>query len=69
MRMAPLAVAILLGSGVIAAAIALKPSGFERCLAIVASDIDRQATRNSATLDPRDVESQAARICAGQGPE
>jgi hypothetical protein len=65
-RAALIAVAILLGSGVIAAAVALKPTGFERCVAIIGGDIDRQATRTGATLDPHDVDVQAARICAGQ---
>jgi hypothetical protein len=66
MRVALIVVAILLGSGAIAAAVALKPTGFERCLAILGGDIERQANRTGATLDPRDVEAEAARICAGQ---
>jgi hypothetical protein len=65
-RTALIAGAILLGSGVIAAAVALKPTGFERCVAIIGGDINRRATRTGATLDPRDVDVQAAHICAGQ---
>lgn len=66
MRTALIVVAILLGSGAIAGAVALRPSGFDRCLAIISADIERQASRTGATLEPRDVETEAARICAGQ---
>ena len=69
MRTPLVVIAILLGSGAIAAAQALKPTSFERCITIIGGDIDRQATRTGATLDPRDVEVQAARICAGQAQQ
>ncbi len=69
MRTAIIALAILLGAAAIATTIALKLTGFERCLLIIGSDIDRQATRTGATLDPRDVQAQAARICAGQAEQ
>jgi hypothetical protein len=64
MRTALIVLAILIGAGTIGAAIALKPSGFDRCISIIAGDIERQATPGS-TLDPRDTEAEAARICAG----
>jgi hypothetical protein len=69
MRTALITMAILLGSGFIAAAVVLKPTGFERCVTIIGGNIDREATRTGATLDPRDVEVEAARICAGQSPQ
>jgi hypothetical protein len=69
MRTALITIAILLGFGFIAAAVALKPTGFERCVAIIGGDIDRQASRTGATLDPRDMEVEAARICAGQSQQ
>jgi hypothetical protein len=65
-RNALLPIAILIASGVIAAAIWLKPTSFERCVAMIGSDIEHQATLTAATLDPRDVQAQAARICSGQ---
>lgn len=64
MRTALIVLAILLGAGIIAAAVALKPTGFDRCVSIISADIERQATPGS-TLDPRDTEAEAARICAG----
>jgi hypothetical protein len=64
MRTAAIVIVILLGAGGVAAAVALKPSGFDRCLAIVSADIERNASPG-ATLDPRDVEAEAARICTG----
>lgn len=65
MRTALLVVAILIGAAAVAGAVMLKPTGFERCVSIIGRDIDRQATSTGATLDPRDVEVEAARICAG----
>ena len=64
MRTALLVAAILVGAGIIASAVLLKPTGFERCVSIVGRDIERNASPG-ATLDPRDVEAEAARICAG----
>lgn len=58
-----LTAAIFVSAFTIAGAILLRPTGFDRCLDIVSADINRQA--GSATLDPKDVEAQAARICAG----
>lgn len=57
------AAVIFISALAIAGAILLRPTGFDRCLEIVSSDINRQA--GSATRDPRDVEAQAARVCAG----
>lgn len=59
--------AILIGAGGVAAAVALKPTGFEQCVSILGKDIMDRATATGATLDPRDVEVDAARICAGNG--
>ena len=64
MRTALIVVAILLGAGIVAAATLLKPTGFDRCVRIVSIDIERSASPG-ATLDPRDVEAEAARVCAG----
>lgn len=58
------ALAIIVGAAMIAGAVTVKPSAFETCLGIVSDDIFRQNA--TATLDPRDVEADAARICAGQ---
>jgi hypothetical protein len=64
MRTAAIVIAILLGTGAIALAIMNQPTGFDRCVAIVFAEIERSASPG-ATLDPRDVEAEAARICAG----
>ena len=64
MRTALLVAAILAGAGIIAGAVLLKPTGFERCVSIIVRDIERHASPG-ATLDPRDVEAEAARACAG----
>lgn len=64
MRTAFIVIAILVGAGIVAGAVLLKPTGFERCVSIVGRDIERNASPG-ATLDPRDVEAEAARICAG----
>lgn len=58
-----IAVAILVGSGTVAGAILLRPSPFQECVAIISADIVHQNL--TATLDPRDVEAEAARICSG----
>lgn len=64
MRTAAIVLAILVGAGGVAATIALRPTGFDRCVSIVSADIERSASPGS-TLDPRDVEAEAARVCAG----
>ncbi|MBE0580038.1 hypothetical protein [Devosia sp.] len=64
MRTALLVAAILAGAGTIAGAVLLKPTGFERCVSIIGRDIERNASPG-ATLDPRDVEAEAARTCSG----
>ena len=58
-----IAAAILVGSGIVAGAILLRPSPFQECVAIISADIVHQNL--TATLDPRDVEAEAARICSG----
>lgn len=63
MRTALIVVAILLGAAGIAASVLLKPTGFERCVSIISADIERRATPGS-TLDPRDTEVEAAKVCA-----
>ena len=64
MRTALIVIAILLGAGAVASAVAIKPTGFERCVSIISADIERNVSPG-ATLDPRDVEAEAARTCAG----
>jgi hypothetical protein len=64
MRTALTVLAILLGAGAVATAVALKPTGFEQCVGIISADIERDVSPG-ATLDPRDVEAEAARACAG----
>jgi hypothetical protein len=59
----PIVLAVLFGAAIIAGALLLRPSGFSECVTIVSADIVRQNL--TATLDPRDVEAEAARICAG----
>jgi hypothetical protein len=58
-----LVLAILAGAGVVAGAIMLRPSPFRECVEIISADIFRQDL--TVTLDPDDVEAQAARICSG----
>ena len=65
MRTALLVIAILAAAAAVAGAVLLKPTGFERCVLIFGRDIERQAASTGATLDPRDVEVEAARTCAG----
>lgn len=60
-----LAIVIALSAASVVGAILLRPFDFENCLKIISADIYRQG--DSATLDPKDVEAQAARICAGNG--
>lgn len=63
----PNVLAILIGAAGIMVAVTQKPTGFDRCVSIIGRDIDERATAIGATLDPRDVEVEAATICAG-GP-
>ncbi|QQR35981.1 hypothetical protein JI749_16865 [Devosia oryziradicis] len=64
MRTGLIVLSILAGAGGVAAALALKPTGFDECVGIISADIERNASPG-ATLDPRDVEAEAARVCAG----
>jgi len=59
------AIVALLSAGTVAGAILLRPTDFDRCLKTVSTDIYRQG--GTATLDPKDVEAQAARICSDHG--
>lgn len=59
-----LAAAIVLGAVVVAGAVVLRPTGFQQCVGVVSAEIERKASAG-ATLDPRDVEAEAARTCAG----
>lgn len=63
MRTGILAVAILVGAGLVAGAIMLRPSPFRECVTIISAEIFRQDL--TVTLDPIDVEAEAARICSG----
>jgi hypothetical protein len=58
-----IAAAILIGAAVISGAVLLRPSPFRECVTIISADIFRQDL--TVTLDPRDVEAEAARICSG----
>ena len=55
--------AVLVGAGIVAGAIVLKPSGFRECVTVISADIFARDV--TVTLDPRDVEVEAARVCAG----
>ena len=63
MNMWGVALAILVGSGIVAGAIILKPTPFRECVTLISADIFRQDL--TVTLDPREVEADAARICSG----
>ena len=65
MRTELIILAVLVGAAGVMVAITQKPTGFDRCVSIIGRDIDARATATGATLDPRDVEVEAARICAG----
>ena len=65
MRTGLIILAILVGAAGVMVAITQKPTGFDRCVSIIGRDIDARAAATGATLDPRDVEVVAARICAG----
>lgn len=58
-----IAAAILVGAAMVAGAVLLRPSPFRECVTIISADIFHQNL--TATLDPRDVEAEAARICSG----
>ena len=58
-----LVVAVLVGAGIIAGAVVLKPSGFRECVTVISADIFARDV--TVTLDPRDVEVEAAKVCAG----
>lgn len=63
MRTGVLALAILLGAAIVAGAIVLRPSPFRECVTLISADIFRRDL--TVTLDPRDVEAEAGRICSG----
>lgn len=63
MRAWPIALSVVVGAALVAGAVILKPSPFKECVGIISEDIFRQDP--TVTLDPRDVEVQAARICSG----
>ena len=65
MRTGLIVLAILVGAAGVMVAVTQKPTGFDRCVSIIGRDIDERATATGATLDPRDVEVEAAKICAG----
>ena len=69
MRTGFIVLAILVGAAGIMVVVTQKPTGFDRCVSIIGGDIDARATATGATLDPRDVEVEAARICAGSGAD
>lgn len=58
-----LVAAVLVGAGIIAGAVVLKPSGFRECVTVISADIFARDV--TVTLDPRDVEVEAAKVCAG----
>ena len=58
-----LVVAVLVGAGIVAGAVVLKPTGFRECVTVISADIF--ARDETVTLDPRDVEVEAAKVCAG----
>ncbi|WP_245487099.1 hypothetical protein [Rhizobium leguminosarum] len=57
----------MLSAIVVGGAILIRPSDFDRCLAVISAETYRRD--QTATLDPREVEAQAARICAGNEPK
>ena len=69
MRTGLIVLAILVGAAGVSVAVVQKPTGFDRCVSIIGRDIDARASATGATLDPRDVEVEAARICAGAASE
>ena len=65
MRTGLIVLAILIGAAGIIIAIIQKPTGFDRCVSIISRDIEQRALATAATLDPRDVEVEATKVCAG----
>lgn len=65
MRTAAIVGSILLGAIGIMVAVTNQPTGFDRCVSIISRDIEDRAQATAATLDPRDVEIEAAKVCAG----
>jgi hypothetical protein len=65
MRTGLIVAAVLVGAAGIMVAVTSKPTGFDRCVAIISVDIENRAMATAATVDPRDVEIEAARVCAG----
>ncbi|MEO8683392.1 MAG: hypothetical protein ABI414_00970 [Devosia sp.] len=57
------ALAVIVGSGIVAGAVLARPSEFRQCVAVISDDIYRADL--TVSLDPRDVEAQAAKVCAG----
>ena len=57
------AVAVIIGAVIVAGAVAARPSDFRECVGVISSDIER--ADSTVTMDPRDVEAQAAKVCAG----
>lgn len=66
MRTGLIVAAILVGAIGIMLAVTNKPTGFDRCVSIISRDIEDRALATAATLDPRDVEIEAAKVCAGE---
>lgn len=58
-----IAAAVLIGAAMVAGAVLLRPSPFQECVGIISEDIMHQNL--TATLDPRDVEVEAAKVCSG----
>ena len=65
MKTAAIVLAILISAGGIMIAVTNKPTGFDRCVSIISGEIEDRAMATAATLDPRDVEIEAAKVCAG----
>jgi hypothetical protein len=57
------ALAVIVGSGIVAGAVTARPSEFRQCVAVISDEIYRADL--TVSLDPRDVEAQAAKVCAG----
>lgn len=65
MKTTAIVLAILVAAGGVMIAVTNKPTGFDRCVSIITGDIEARAAATAATLDPRDVEIEAAKVCAG----
>ncbi|WP_246706103.1 hypothetical protein [Rhizobium leguminosarum] len=57
----------MLSAIIVGGAILIRPSDFDRCLAVISVEMYRRD--QTATLDPREVEAQAARSCSGNAPK